>query len=289
MAKARDKVEALVKELGEQPEEQPTLADLSRRTGYSPFYLHRRFTTALGETPKQHVLRVRLERAAYLTAITDERILRIALDVGFRSHATFTRAFRRRFQVSPAEYRTAARAAQRARLQRAASSMGEGCMLSRVRPIRLPPAQLLCARHVGAYADVRMAPFSDEDHLWRPLVDFARSARLAHERTAWVMCLDDPTVTEGPQQRLDACIPMLGRAPKAEPFAMRAFAGGWYAGVEHVGHYDTIHQAYTVVADWVRRSSVHTFGTGTPVQIFRHVDRDPERHRTEVFLPIRRR
>ncbi len=289
MPGARKEVDALVRELGEHTDEQPTLADLSRRTGYSPFHLHRQFTAVLGETPKQYVLRVRLERAAYLAAITNASFLSIALDVGFRSHATFTRAFRRRFARSPAEYRSAARTAQRARLARDSSVGGDGCRLSRVRAVRLAPAQLLASRHVGAYAHVRMAPFTDEDHLWRPLVEFARSMQLAHERTAWVMCLDDPTVTAGPQQRLDACIPVLGRTPQADPFALRAFAGGWYAGVEHVGHYDTIIQAYTSAADWVRRSKAYTFGTGTPVQVFRHVDPDPERHRTEVFLPIRRR
>lgn len=289
MRVARDKVDALIRELGDQPDQQPSLADLSRRTGFSPFHLHRRFTAALGETPKQHVLRIRLERAAYLAAITDESILRIALDVGFRSHATFTRAFRRRFEVSPAEYRAAARTAQQERLEREIVPRGEGCRLSSVRPVRLAPARLLAVRHVGAYAEVRMSPFGDDDRIWRPLVEWVRAERVAHERSAWVMCLDDPTVTAGPQQRLDACIPLLEQPAHSGPFAIREFAGGWYAGIEHVGHYDTIIQAYRTAADWVRRSSAHALDTGPPVQIFRHVDRDPDRHRTEVYLPIRRR
>ncbi len=289
MAKTRDVVDALVAQIGEELDAQPTLADLSRRSGCSPFHFHRRFTAVSGETPKQHVLRVRLERAAYLAAITDERIVRIALDVGFRSHETFTRAFRRRFGMSPTAYRMAARVAQHQRLEHNASIDGEGCRLSPAQAVLLAPALLLCSRHTGAYADVRMAPFHEDDTLWKPLVDWARSERVAHERTAWVFCLDDPTVTAGHQQRLDACIPLLGDVRTHERFAIREFSGGWYAGVEHVGHYDTIIQAYRGAADWIRRSSAHTFGTGSPVQVFRHVDRDPDRHRTEVFLPIRRR
>lgn len=285
----RDTIDALVTEVGEQLDEQPTLAELSRRSACSPFHFHRSFSAAFGETPKQHILRVRLERAAYLAAITDESILRIALDVGFRSHATFTRAFRRRFEMSPVQYRAAARAAQLARLQRNADFAGDGCQLSPVERVVLPPARLLCARHTGPYADVRMAPFEEADPLWAPLLDWARSAQVAHERTAWVICLDDPTVTPGPQQRLDACIPLLGASKRHERFIIRDFIGGAYAGVEHVGHYDTIIQAYRHAADWVRRSPTHTFGTGPPVQIFRHVDRNPDHHRTEVFLPLRRR
>lgn len=289
MPRVRETVHALVAEIDAELDEQPTLADLSHRSGCSPFHFHRSFAAVSGETPKQHILRVRLERAAYLAAITDETILRIALDVGFRSHATFTRAFRRRFGTSPVAYRTEARIAQRQRLDRDTSVNGEGYRLSTVRPVQLLPARLLSTRHTGAYADVRMAPFQEDDSLWSPLVDLARAAQVAHERTAWVICLDDPTVTAGPQQRLDACIPLLGDARPHERFTIREFSGGWYAGVEHLGHYDTIIEAYRGVADWIRRSAAHTFGTGTPVQIFRHVDRDPDCHRTEVFLPIQRR
>lgn len=286
---SRDTIDVLVQEIDERLDEHPTLADLSRRSGYSPFHLHRSFTTIVGETPKQHILRVCMERAAYLAAITDESILRIALDVGFQSHATFTRAFRRHFHCSPVAYRAAARHAQQERLQRNATFAGDGCRLSAVQPVVLPPTRLLSARHIGAYADLRMAPFHDDDQIWSPLVDWARSERIAYERTAWVMCLDDPTVTEGPRQRLDACIPLLTASTRHGRFAIREFTGGPYAGVEHVGPYDTIIQAYRHAADWIRRSETHTFDLGPPVQIFRHVDRNPDHHRTEVFLPLRRR
>jgi AraC family transcriptional regulator len=289
MPDSRDDIHALLSQIDEALEQQPSLAELSRRSAKSPFHFHRTFTAVVGETPKQHVLRVRLERAAYLVAITDTSILRIALDVGFRSHETFTRAFRKRFSMSPAGYRKAAREAQRERLERNASFAGDGCRLSAVEPICLPPTRLLCARHTGPYAEMRAAPFDAEDQRWRPLADWARAEHLAHERIAWVMCLDDPTVTEGPRQRLDAGIPIWSEPRQHERYSVREFLGGWYAGVEHIGPHDSIGQAYRHAADWIRRSATHTFGTEAPVQIFRYLDADPHRHRTEVFLPLRRK
>jgi AraC family transcriptional regulator len=286
---ARDTIDALVVELGEQLDQHPTLADLSRRSGCSPFHFHRRFAAVVGETPKQHVLRVRLERAAYLVAVTEQSILRIALEVGFRAHATFSRAFRQRFRMSPVAYRAAARRAQRERVGREAPLGGDGWQLSAVQAVFLPPARLLAGRHVGPYADVRMAPFQEADQIWNPLVKWLGAEGIAHDRTAWVFCLDDPTVTDGPRQRLDACIPLLGPAKRPGRFAIKEFPGGWYAGVEHVGDYGTIIHAYRHAADWVRRSPAHTLGVGPPVQIFRYVDADPTRHRTEVFLPLARR
>ena len=41
-----------------------TLAALARAAGASPFQFPRQFSSAVGETPRRHVERLRLERAA---------------------------------------------------------------------------------------------------------------------------------------------------------------------------------------------------------------------------------
>lgn len=82
-----------------------SLAALARRAGRSPFELHRAFRRATGETAKRYTQRLRLERAAVELVRTRRGILEIALDVGFASHEVFTRAFLRRFGMSPRSYR----------------------------------------------------------------------------------------------------------------------------------------------------------------------------------------
>jgi len=52
-----------------------------------------------------YVRKRRLAEAAYQIAHTDKKLLEIALDNGFQSHENFTRAFKRMFAMSPAEYR----------------------------------------------------------------------------------------------------------------------------------------------------------------------------------------
>src|SRR5580765_1341285 len=84
-----------------------SLEALARQFGYSPFHFHRLFSNAVGETPKQHVHRLRLERAAYKLAITSEPVFEIALAVGFNNHETFSRAFKRSFGYTPKDYREA--------------------------------------------------------------------------------------------------------------------------------------------------------------------------------------
>ena len=87
------------------PERDVRLEILAAEHGYSPSHFHRLFTAAVGETPKAHVERVRLERAAYRLALTQESVLEIAISIGFQNHETFCRAFKRRFGATPSAWR----------------------------------------------------------------------------------------------------------------------------------------------------------------------------------------
>jgi len=83
-----------------------SLAALAHQAGLSAFHLHRVFSAAAGETPKQFTLRLRLGRAAAMLLTGDDSVLDIALDCGFQSHEAFCRAFRKRFGMTPSDYRT---------------------------------------------------------------------------------------------------------------------------------------------------------------------------------------
>jgi len=82
-----------------------TLGEWAARAGQSSFHAHRAFRAALGETPKQFVLRLRIDCAAAALVSSRRSILDIALDYGFESHEAFCRAFRRRYRMSPGAYR----------------------------------------------------------------------------------------------------------------------------------------------------------------------------------------
>src|SRR5271155_1230163 len=81
------------------------LAELAAITQQSLFHAHRTLRVALGETPKQFTLRLRIDHAAAALVGSRASILDIALECGFESHEAFCRAFRRRFGLSPSAYR----------------------------------------------------------------------------------------------------------------------------------------------------------------------------------------
>ena len=265
-----------------------SLVSLAREYGYSSFHFHRFFSKTVGETPKKHVDRLRLERAAYKLAIHDETILEIALSVGFKDHETFSRAFKRAFSYSPREYRQACKAAQKERLERNRAFRGEGCRLSDVQFVLLPAMTLLALRRHGAYANCPV-PFQQGDELWNDLVDRAKRNRVSYRPLAIAISYDDPTVTPKRLQRLDACIPVGAKFASQGGVRCLDFAGGRYGSIEHAGPLATIDQAYTNLADGIRRSGRYIFGEGPPVQIYRkiHIGADPSANLTEVYFPVR--
>jgi AraC-like DNA-binding protein len=85
--------------------EEMSLATPSQRAGWSAFHFQRVFHRFANETPKAYVQRLRLERGAALLLTSDRSVANVAFACGFTSHESFTRAFRRRFGISPRAYR----------------------------------------------------------------------------------------------------------------------------------------------------------------------------------------
>jgi AraC family transcriptional regulator len=74
-----------------------TLADVA---GFSPFHFHRLFKALTDETVNECVMRLRLERAAALLRASQVSITHAALECGFESISTFSRAFKKQYGLA---------------------------------------------------------------------------------------------------------------------------------------------------------------------------------------------
>jgi AraC-like DNA-binding protein len=81
----------------------------AKTAGVSSFHFLRMFSSVLGVTPHQYLVRSRLRHAARLLADDARSITSIALDVGFGDLSNFVRTFHRAAGVSPRGFRNAAR------------------------------------------------------------------------------------------------------------------------------------------------------------------------------------
>ena len=82
-----------------------SLNDLGRLTGVSPNHLVKLFTTDVGISPHQYLMRLRLERAKDLLRHSDATVTQIAFDLGFGSHQHFASTFKRVVGVSAGIFR----------------------------------------------------------------------------------------------------------------------------------------------------------------------------------------
>src|ERR1700742_2793459 len=89
------------------------LEDAARQAGVSPFHFLRMFSSVLGVTPHQYLLRSRLRRAARQLADDSKPVTDVAYDVGFNDLSNFVRTFHRAAGVSPLKFRQAARGSRK--------------------------------------------------------------------------------------------------------------------------------------------------------------------------------
>ena len=90
--------------IGENLSRDISLSDLARVSLFSPWYSYRLFREYLDMTPTEYVRSLRLSRAALRLREEKCRVIDAALDVGFGSVDTFTRAFFREFGLNPSDY-----------------------------------------------------------------------------------------------------------------------------------------------------------------------------------------
>ena len=90
---AQQRVAKVIEILGRQLAEPPTLEELGRAVGCSPYHLSRTFSREMGLTIPQYLRQVRMERAAELLKSGLCNVTEAALEVGYSSLSHFSHAF----------------------------------------------------------------------------------------------------------------------------------------------------------------------------------------------------
>jgi AraC family transcriptional regulator len=90
---ARERVEQVIQILSGNLAEPPTLEQLGRQVGCSPYHLSRSFSREMGMTIPQYLRQIRMERAAELLKSAKFNVTEVALEVGYSSLSHFSHAF----------------------------------------------------------------------------------------------------------------------------------------------------------------------------------------------------
>ncbi len=82
-----------------------SVQSIAEQFAFSPYYFHRLFTSIVGKSMIAYVRDRRIAYACKMLNETDQKVLDIALDLGFDSAQSFSRTFKAMTGMSPTEYR----------------------------------------------------------------------------------------------------------------------------------------------------------------------------------------
>ena len=99
-----ERVEKVVSLLQKNLAGPPSLEEIGRVVGCSPFHLSRTFSAATGRTIPQYIRQLRMERAAELLKSGRFNVTEAALEVGYSSLSHFSQAFHETFGCCPGLY-----------------------------------------------------------------------------------------------------------------------------------------------------------------------------------------
>lgn len=102
---ARGRLEAYISRLPREEWIKREPAELAQICGCSLRHLRRLFRQCFGVSLRTQQTEYRLHRASQLLMETDDKVISIAWAVGFRHLGLFSRMFKRRFQMTPSEWR----------------------------------------------------------------------------------------------------------------------------------------------------------------------------------------
>jgi AraC-like DNA-binding protein len=83
-----------------------TLDELASQIFCSKFHYHRIFQSMVGEPTFEYIRKRRLSMAAKMLLETEKDIIDIALECGYNSQVSFTKAFKKTYGINPGEIRS---------------------------------------------------------------------------------------------------------------------------------------------------------------------------------------
>ena len=273
-----------------------SLEELAGVAYFSPFHFHRIFRGMLGESVKEHVRRLRLERAALRLRNTSRSVLEVALEAGYESHEAFSRAFKTMAGESPSSFRARRDAVPRPPVPSGVHYRLDGDLRSQeiqwptkrggmqVTVKKLESMRVAFLRHVG--------PYSECGATWDKLLPGLGARGLLGAGTILLgLCHDDPEVTPAEKLRYDACVSIDDDFEPEGDVGVQTIAGGDYAETTHAGPYDKLGDTYAELFGRWRPTSGREPRSAPCVEIYLNDpdSTEPEELLTDVHVPLEAR
>lgn len=219
-------------------DEELSLHQIARAASCSPYHFHRIFHAFTGESLNQYIRRLRVEKAAGRLKYTQHLVTEIALDSGYQTPSSFSRAFCKVMGISPQKYRANGMnqfdGHQKKQYNKEKSMMNPEVVNFIEQPV-------LFVRRVGSYQDTPAKA-------WKALMLFAKENHLnLSGARKFSIGLDDPNITEQENLRFDACLSAPKEHVEKGDVGRQTLEGGRYAVFLHRGPYEELERTFDAI------------------------------------------
>lgn len=184
------------------------LEHIAAAAHFSPFHFHRIFTAMVGETPRDFLNRIRLEKAANkLIKSPSQTITEVALACGFSSSSAFARSFKKHFGRPAGAYRKEQRGRLRSLHPHPDVRVGKGdAALENTLRYEME-VKTMPRFHVAYVSNLKGYSLPEICKAWERLTRWAGARDLLRPETKSIgMSFDDPRITPDSKCRYYACI-----------------------------------------------------------------------------------
>ena len=254
-----------------------SLDALSDVAAMSRFHWHRVFRAMTGETLAQAVRRIRMQRASYLLAMTEDPIRVVAAAVGMENLASFNRCFAEHFLMSPTTFRKRGELRPFVNIPQPRRDPMHPVSIRSEAPIRLAALP-----HKGAYFDISRA-FQKLSAVMASRDLFPSAGRMI------AVFYDDPQSVAEPDLRSHAGFEIRGQADLSAPLEEVTLAGGRQAVLTYKGPYAGLPAAYDELFGlWLPQSGEEPADAPSfEVYLNTPMDTATEELITELHLPLK--
>lgn len=218
------------------------LKDIAIQANLSPYHFHRVFKSLTGNTTKDFLKRLRLEKAASKLKNSQDDVGQIAFDCGYQNHETFTRAFKDYFGLTPLDYRSSI-AALRINKQDEYSEANIDLKTLHVQgPVikTIPDLHLAYIRHTGSYDKVGSS-------FQRLMLWAATHLVLKLKPVTIGIVHDNPNLTAEQHIRFDACVVLSKEIKTSGEIGYKKIDGGKFAIFTYKGAYEGFYPVYDYI------------------------------------------
>lgn len=290
------------------------LKDIANVSEISKYHFHKIFKSVTGETIAEFIKRVRLEKSADMLIRTTASLTAIAVDTGFSSSSVFSREFKRKYSISPREFRLLFTCLLKYKSKKQEimlcsekkeyfeKAILENHSLSEIMRISknlsfsedmsfkietIPEYHVLYMRYVGEYSDME-----NIYSLWIALKKISDSYSIYNKDSLLFSIIhDNPNICEFGKCRYDACISIpngININILKNQVGYRIISGGKYAIFNFKGNINNLFQAYTWIDTiWFKKTG---YEPDSRPPYFKHTNSAEfsELLEFEIFVPVKK-